>query len=194
MYGYIYKATRKADGKIYIGQHKGEFNLIYHGKGKNVRNTPAEDFDVELIIETTDIKDSREKEKYYIEYYNSRNPEIGLNIKRGGGGGTPRKLSDEEKEQFKTRMKNLLENGMREQISERMKKNNPSKQKDMSGKNNPHYGHSNKGKIHHTEESKRKLSEAHTGLKTYNNGINTKMFRTEEEALSQGYLNRGKIK
>lgn len=146
MYGYIYKATRKSDGKIYIGQHKGNFNPSYHGKGKYVRNTPASDFTVELVIETSNIEDSREKERYYIEYYDARNPEIGLNVKHGGGGGTPRVLSDEEKQLHSKRMKELHNEGLTEQNSKRMKENNPSKNRDMSGSNNPHYGHHKKQK------------------------------------------------
>lgn len=141
MYGYIYKATRKSDGKIYIGQHKGNFDPSYHGKGKHVRNTSANDFDVEIIDETFDIDDSRNKERYYIEHFNSRNPEIGLNVKRGGGGGTPRIMSEEEKEMHSELMKKLHNEGLAEQNSKRMKENNPSKNRDMSGSNNPHFGH-----------------------------------------------------
>lgn len=142
MYGYIYKAVRKSDNKIYIGQHKGEFNPKYHGSGKLVRND--NDFEVELIEYTLNEEDSRNKERYYIERFDSRNPEIGLNIKRGGGGGSTRTLSLEE----------------RISISERMKVNNPSKKRDMSGVNNPHYGHHRKTKKKLSEETRRKMSEA----------------------------------
>lgn len=174
MYGYIYLATRQSDGKIYVGQHHGEFNPKYHGKGTHVRNTPAKDFDVIMLAETFNVDDARKKERYYIELYESRNPEIGLNIKRGGGGGTLRVPSIEE----------------RQKQSLMMTLNNPSKNKDMSGKNNPHYGHPTK----HSKETKELISRKNSGMHCYNDGVSNRRFKSDTEAIANGYPFKGRIK
>ena len=36
MYGYIYKTTNLVNGKIYVGQHKGEFTEDYIGSGTSL--------------------------------------------------------------------------------------------------------------------------------------------------------------
>lgn len=94
MYGYVYKTTNTVTNKIYIGQKKSDVFLEekYLGSGvrlkSSIKHHGKENFKVELIEwceskETLDIR-----EKFWINFYNSRNSEIGYNITIGGDGTT----------------------------------------------------------------------------------------------------------
>lgn len=102
MYGYIYKTTDLTTGKIYIGQHKHtEFDTNYIGSGKKLREAifkyGVENFKCEML----DVCDSKEeldnKEIYYIDKYNSTNPDIGYNITTGGYSLRDYKFTDEDR-------------------------------------------------------------------------------------------------
>ena len=87
---YIYKTTNLLNGKIYIGQtfRKGD-NYIGSGKyfRRAVKKHGKENFYRENL--TRDIKDNNqldETEIYFIELFNSNDPDIGYNITQGGGG------------------------------------------------------------------------------------------------------------
>lgn len=91
MYGYIYKTTNILNGKIYIGQHKANsFDTTYYGSGKYLLNAikyyGIKNFKCELVewCETQSITNSRER--YWINYHQSRNHKIGYNITEGGEG------------------------------------------------------------------------------------------------------------
>lgn len=95
--GYIYKITNQVNGKIYIGKRKSStFDEEYWGSGTRLKVALAEfgkdNFKREIIewCSTSDIL--KEREKYWIEIFNSRDPDIGYNIKPGGEG--DRKKSD----------------------------------------------------------------------------------------------------
>lgn len=90
-YGYIYKITNKINGKIYIGKRIGSsFDEKYWGSGTRlkvaIKEFGQENF-IREIIEWCSTKDILcERERYWIKTLNSRNPDIGYNIKRGGDG------------------------------------------------------------------------------------------------------------
>lgn len=89
MYGYIYKTTNLVNNKIYIGQHKSStFNFKYKGSGTILREAfkkyEKENFHVEILEVCETQEELNEKEIYYIDLYNSRNPDIGYNISQGG--------------------------------------------------------------------------------------------------------------
>ena len=90
-HGYIYKTTNKVNGKVYIGQHKGEFNQRYLGSGKllkrAVQKYGVESFSVELLSYCLTKQELDSLEKEYIEFYDSTNINIGYNIAFGGQGG-----------------------------------------------------------------------------------------------------------
>lgn len=89
MYGYIYKTTNLKNGKIYIGQHKStHFDCNYFGSGtwfkKVFHANGKENFKCELIEECNSLEEMNIREVYWIEQYQSRNPDIGYNLAKGG--------------------------------------------------------------------------------------------------------------
>lgn len=92
----IYKITNTVNGKIYIGQTSNfvdrKKNHRYHGKSgkydfplyKAMRKYDVENFKFEIIDNSDTREDLNEREKYWIEFYNSKNREIGYNVLDGG--------------------------------------------------------------------------------------------------------------
>ena len=142
MYGYIYKTTNLLNGKIYIGQHKSDlFDTDYYGSGKYFRRAlkkyGKDNFSVE-ILEWCDSKElADEREVYYIQKSNSRNPSIGYNIAYGGeGGDLVTCLPEDERKRFSDMVSEFNRLGI------------------TGNKCN-----------HLSEEHKRKISESNTGKK-----------------------------
>lgn len=98
--GYIYKITCKTTQKIYIGKSEstveerwkghcraafleshGDYNFPFH---RAIRKYGINDFIVETIDECNNSEKLKEKEIYWISYYNSY--EEGYNATRGGDG------------------------------------------------------------------------------------------------------------
>lgn len=87
----IYKATDKSNGMVYIGQTindlqernrlrkygTSKFDIEYGKKGEN-------GFHWEIIDRATNIECLNKKEIYWIEYYNSADPNYGYNLTHGG--------------------------------------------------------------------------------------------------------------
>lgn len=90
MYGYIYKTTCLTTKLIYIGQHKSEkFEPNrYLGSGQKFKKALQEfgknNFICELIDTAESLGELNSKEEYWVEFYQSRNPLIGYNVKKGG--------------------------------------------------------------------------------------------------------------
>ncbi len=102
MYGYIYLTTNTLNGKIYVGQHKsGKFDSWYIGSGIHLSNAVkkyGKDKFTVRIIDTAESKEELdEKEIYWIRELDSRNPDVGYNLARGGGAGHAVSLSTREK-------------------------------------------------------------------------------------------------
>lgn len=104
MYGYIYKTTNIINGLIYIGKHESscfEPNR-YIGSGKLLKQAIKEfgkkSFLCEMIDTAETLNELLEKEKYWIEKFDARNPSIGYNILEGGSGCFGVIFSEEEKE------------------------------------------------------------------------------------------------
>lgn len=95
---YIYKITNKINGKIYIGQsvnpkarwqkhisnskkyHKNRTYYLQRSLGKYGKDN----FLFEIIDQCNSFEESNSKEIYWIAYYDSTNPEIGMNLTKGG--------------------------------------------------------------------------------------------------------------
>ena len=88
MFGYIYKTTNLLNNKIYIGQKKSTtFKENYLGSGINIRKAIKKygrnNFSVELLECCDSQQQLDEKERYYIQLYQSC--EFGLNSNKGIG-------------------------------------------------------------------------------------------------------------
>lgn len=109
--GYIYKITNNINNKIYIGQtirslEKRWKEHIFKSKSGTHMNLPlarairkygAENFTISLVEEVAD-EELNDKEKYYINYYDSYH--TGYNATLGGDGGIAHTISDEEAQKF----------------------------------------------------------------------------------------------
>lgn len=90
MYGYIYKTTNLVNGKIYIGQHKAEkFEPnAYKGSGsyflEAYKTFGKQNFLCELIEECDSKEDLDNRERYWINFFDCRNPNVGYNRSEGG--------------------------------------------------------------------------------------------------------------
>lgn len=156
----IYCIENLTNKKKYIGQsvniqsrwakHKSELNNNYHDNDylqKSWNKYGADNFKF-YVIEFCDIDKLDELEVYYIELYDTLNRAKGYNLTSGGS--YNKRYSDE------TRLKmSQAQIGHEVSFESRMKisKNHAN----VSGSNNGMYGR------HHTEEAKKKVSNANKG-------------------------------
>lgn len=103
-YRYIYKITNIINGKIYIGKRtcKKEPNKDrYLGSGIKIRlaikKYGEENFRKDILEICESENELNEREKYYINKFNSLDDKIGYNIHLGGKGGNTGKRSEESK-------------------------------------------------------------------------------------------------
>jgi len=120
---FIYVITNSATGKIYIGQHKGNnlrkylqqklgqawYELKRKSKGagsylfSSMRKHSKEVWSIEPLIEVETKEELDRLERLLIALYDTRNPEIGYNICKGGEGFTGTH-TDEWKQMMRERM------------------------------------------------------------------------------------------
>jgi group I intron endonuclease len=162
----IYKTTNTINNKIYIGQDKNN-DPTYLGSGnlikKAIKKYGKEKFIKEILYICNTIEELNEKERFYINEYNSINKEIGYNISIGGTNGVMlnRKHSNETKEK-------MSKSALGKIKSEIHRKN---------------IGLSTKGRIISDEEKKkRSLSNPYTGMKKtpLSNEIKQKISNTKK--------------
>jgi group I intron endonuclease len=86
----IYKITNLINGKIYIGKDKSD-NPSYMGSGllirRSIKKYGLKNFEKSILESLDDYVSLCEREKYWINLYDSTNPSIGYNISEGGDGG-----------------------------------------------------------------------------------------------------------
>ena len=92
----IYKITNKINNKVYIGQtiktleerwkqHLSAANNNDHKHlYQSINKYGKDNFIIEIIDQAKDIDDLNQKEKYWVDYYNSLDPNIGYNNIEGG--------------------------------------------------------------------------------------------------------------
>lgn len=90
----IYKITNKKNNKIYIGQtiNSIEYRFKQHLREtrgnnklhKDMRKQNKQDFEIILIDIAYDERDADEKERFWINFYNSTCEEYGYNLDTGG--------------------------------------------------------------------------------------------------------------
>ncbi len=141
---YIYKITNNLNNKIYVGQTINDVQVRFEEHCRPSKNKTLidrainkygrENFTVETICETDSIDKLNELEIHYIAKLDSMNPEVGYNLCIGGGN----------------------TKGYRHRESSK-RKMSESRMGIFAGEKNPFYGK------HHTEETKKRLSEIHKG-------------------------------
>lgn len=149
LYGFIYITTNMVNGKRYIGQKKidkeGKWNN-YLGSGvafKKALDKYGNNNFYRDIVALAYSKDELDKlEIEWINNYNAVESRNFYNIVSGGGTVTGLKMSDETKKKLSVRFSG---------------ENNPMYGKGLKGEDNPFYGK------HHTEESRKKMSDSHKG-------------------------------
>ena len=115
---FIYVITNSDTGKVYIGQHKGH-NLkkylqdkLSHAKyrrGKSIlfssmRKHPKDVWPIEPIFEGVQTREELDRlERLLIALYDTRNPEVGYNICKGGEGFTG-KHTEEWRQMMRVKM------------------------------------------------------------------------------------------
>ena len=168
----IYCIENIVTNKKYIGQsvdidtrwkkHKYELNRDNH-KNKYLQsawNKYGEDKFKFYILELCSEEELDEKEIYWIEHYNTVDRELGYNLKTGGSGGC--KFTDEVREHLSQVHKEICKDPEERKRMKQMIDDlwaNEEYRKSRSGENHPLYGK------HHSEETKKKLSESLKGRK-----------------------------
>lgn len=109
----VYKITNKINNKIYIGiTSQGAGVRFYkhlsdalHGSlfpiHNAIRKYGKDNFILEIIELCEDSNALKEREKYWIAFYNSTDRSIGYNMTEGGDGTFGRKHSEETKEKIR---------------------------------------------------------------------------------------------
>ena len=91
----IYKITNLINQKIYIGlttctlkerwqNHKGCVKSDPRHLYRSMRKYGIENFKIEIVEETDSLEKLAQLENYYINLYNSRDPNVGYNLSAGG--------------------------------------------------------------------------------------------------------------
>lgn len=164
--GVIYYAKNKINGKYYIGKtmktlkdrkrrHISSVNngsdLCFH---RAIRKYGEENFEWNVLFESSNKNDLNKLEKFYINKYDTYNN--GYNLTYGGDGSSGRVLSNE------TKMKIGKANTDPSEITRRRMSDNHA---DFSDSNNPMYGK------HHTEEVRIKMRKNHADFSGSNNSM-----------------------
>jgi group I intron endonuclease len=89
IFGIVYKITNLITGRIYVGKTEHDCPE-YFGSGIAINyaiNKYGKDHFNKVIIDIAyDLEDLNNKEKFWIKFYDSRNPKIGYNVTEGGDG------------------------------------------------------------------------------------------------------------
>ena len=203
IFGIIYKITNNIDGKIYIGQardaekrfkrHIKTAKDIINGKELDYKSRlyramakhGVENFTQEIIDIAYSRDELNQKEIYWIDKLDARNPTIGYNICKGGdcGPGGPMFANHKHSDATKLRMSLDRTGEKNANYGNRWHHTSNMKYK-YDGENNPMYGKK------HSEQEKEKNRLKHQGKKAYSNiELDQVKMLTPAEALE--YLNSG---
>lgn len=90
----VYKLQNNKTGKIYIGQSANvirrwtqellrETDTVSNELKEAIANSELDDWDVSILERVVDLSELKEREKYWIEFFDATNPEIGYNVQGG---------------------------------------------------------------------------------------------------------------
>ena len=168
--GYIYMLIDKRNGKKYVGKHNGN-KKDYWSSGivpnRIVKKYGKDIFERVVLEENLDNNDMlNEREKYYIDKYDSF--KNGYNSTIGGDGGghwIHNKTDEEKKELFEKKSKKLKGRVFSDETRRKMSESGKKKVITDEHKKNIGQGVKKRGGIPHTEETKKKLSKLKKGVK-----------------------------
>lgn len=206
--GYIYKITNQINGMFYIGKTKDTIENRYKShlkqalKNKELNITSSrlynalnkygvDNFTIEQIEECS-YEDLSEREIYWINKLDARNPDIGYNICKGGecGPGGPMFAGHKHSEETRKQMSINRSGEKNSNFGNRWNQSDELKalhSKLASGENNGMYGKK------HSDASKEKNRLSHIGKNAYSNiELDDVKMLTPEEAIY--YLNHGYVK
>lgn len=154
----IYIHKNNINGKVYIGQAKGDPRSRWGANGCNYRKQPDfwnaiqefgwNNFDHIVLESSLTAEQANEAEKRWIAFYKANNPDFGYNRTSGGKGSYA--LTEDA-------IKKKAEGMARFWASEAGRQQAAKHSQEMIGAKNPMYGK------HHSEEAKAKMSKAHSG-------------------------------
>lgn len=167
----IYSIENVVNHKKYIGQsiniksrwckHKVDLNNGNHDNDylqKSWNKYGENNFEFKILEECSE-EELNEKERYYIDLYNTMNRDYGYNLKSGGQDKNyvteyvKNKISESNKKYYEEHPEAKIKSS----ISAYKQWSNPEIKAKISGANNYMYGKT------HTEEARRKISEAQKG-------------------------------
>jgi len=173
---YIYKTTNLINNKIYIGlsTKSVEESTDYHGSGtllhKAIFKYGKNNFKKEIIEECDTLIELQDREKYWIDYYNSASRGVGYNIALGGTGGDT-----------------LTNHPDIEEIGQKISKANRDKWNDEEFR---HKMTLLRKKIANTKQFKDKISKAQTGHPAYPNQIEATRKANSERVWKQSSIEK----
>lgn len=179
IFGYIYKITNLINNKVYIGKTKNSIDIRFKQhlyeidklKTKSllhdaIKKYGVDNFKVEEIDSATCLQELNDKERFYINKYNSRNPKLGYNICIGGEGGPGGPMFLGHKHSLETRAKMSLDRKGEKNANYGNHRKMPEDEKPKHarpGELNGMYGKT------HSDESKLKNSLSHLGSRRMSN-------------------------
>lgn len=172
---YIYKTTNNVNGKIYIGQSTqlGDKIKYYLGSGKlllkAINKYGRENFTKEIIEFVNNQEELNEKERYWIDFYKSKEPSIGYNLMDGGHQGG--KHSEESKQKMSKSRKGEKNYMFGKTHSDKAKKIISDKAKERYSEDISKHPMFNKT---HTLKTKEKMSKNHYECSKENNPMHGK--------------------
>ena len=195
MFGYVYITTNHVNGKIYIGQKASSEFLgnKYLGSGsllfRAIKKYGHNNFSVKLLECCESKNDLDEREKFYIDKFNSTDKCIGYNISCGGQGGN---LGDEVNKRIS---KSLTGHPCSESTKNKLRIANTGKTLSQEARNK--ISLKNLGKVI-SDETKQKMSKSaklidrsnrvcgNKGKMAITNGIDVK-YVSQNEAIPEGW-------
>ena len=213
-YCIIYLLINKINKMKYVGQSWYPLQIRMGKDARNYKNSiylynaikfyGIENFEYQVITHTLTQEGADLAEAHFIKQHDTMNNEVGYNIKAGGSAGchseeTKAKMS----KTFSEKIGNLSEEELKHYIrgiagywtgkergphTDEWKKNNSA----MMIKRHAEQGHPMQGK-HHTEETKKKISEAGMGRimpreGAVRGGIKRRMSKEREKEIIEAYL------
>ena len=180
-YGYIYKITNTLNNKIYVGKREKQvFDESYWGSGRHITasiNKYGKEHFIREVIEWCDSREYLcERERYWINKLNTKDPQIGYNITDGGLGA---KLCGENNgmygkhhtEESKNKMSNSHPRSYSKEFGEKISK---SLKEHLVSK-----------------ETSQKISQALKGKRTWNSGLKNPYTEATIQKMSNSAKQRG---